>query len=104
MKLKNDKERIAFLEERRKEDGWFLWIRDSVIGRRFRRYDTEEGGSIIVEERYQTITWPKPEAKWIERNWYLFTDAESYNQPFEDRKASRTLALAYIKTLDEFKR
>lgn len=103
MKLKNDKERIAFLEERREEDGWFLWINDPGLGRRFWRYDDEKDGSIIVEERLQTITYPKTEMKWIERNWYLF-DGESWGLPFEDRKASRTLALQYIKTLDEFKR
>ena len=105
MILKNDKERIAFLEDYRNEgNGWYLWKEDKDLGRKMWRLDVEGGNaSVIAEERLQVITWPRPEAKWLIRDWYLVTDWDD-EQPFESASASRTIVLGYIKRLKEFAR
>lgn len=100
VRLKNDKERIAFLEARKPEEGWNLWRGDDELGRRFWIYETEGGTGILVEERLQTMLYPKKAPRWIERNWYLITD---WREPVEDQKASRTQALMFIRGLKEFK-
>lgn len=98
MKFRNDKERIAFLEDyRNDENGWYLWQEYAEIGRKMWRRDIDDGNtSVIVEERLQTISWPRPEEKWIVHKWYLVTDV---GRPFEDNVASRTVVLDYIRQL-----
>lgn len=92
-KLKNDKERIAFLEDYRNEqNGWNLWKQDEDLGRWMWRYDLDDI-SIIVEERLQTYEWPKKHQARTISNWYI-TD---WSGLFEDHRASRTMALAEIK-------
>lgn len=102
MILKNDKERIEFLEDYRNEDnGWYLWKEDKDLGRKMWRLDIEDGNtSVIVEERLQLVTYPRHEAKWLVRNWYLVV--EWSDLPFESAAASRTIVLGYIKRLKEF--
>ena len=93
-KLKNDKERIAFLEDYRNIDnGWRLWKGDMDLRRKWWRFDLETC-SLIVEEREQTILWPKPHTDWIVSSWYVIHE---WSGLFEDGKASRTMALAEIK-------
>lgn len=93
-KLKNDKERIAFLEDYRNMDnGWYLWKDDGDLDRKWWRYDLDDC-ALIVEERLQTIHWPSDHLSWIVDHWYIIRD---WHQPFEDGAASRTLALAVLK-------
>lgn len=100
MKLKNDKERIAFLEDYTNEaNGWKLWKADEDLGRRMWRLDLEDGNAIVAEERLQMVHYPKTEAKWLTRAWYLVV---SKDEPFESNVASRTIVLTYIKHLKEF--
>lgn len=92
--LKNDKERIAFLEDfRNLENGWYLWKDLDDIGRRWWRYDLEDS-ALIVEEELRTLTYPEKRTKWIVRSWYIIRD---WHLPFADGSASRTMALAEIK-------
>ena len=90
--FKNDKERLAFLNERREEDGWYLWYEDLDLGRRMLRFDLEDC-AIIVEEIDKTYFWPEEHLGKIER-WYIITDWEA---PFEDGTASRTMCLAKLR-------
>ena len=93
-KLKNDKERIAFLEDYRNEqNGWYIWCESDATDMKWWRYDLDDC-ALIVEERYQTISYPKPERKWIVSKWYIIHD---WQAPFSDGAASRTMALAEIK-------
>ena len=98
LKLKNDKERNAFLEDYRNMDnGWYLWKDDGDLNRRWWRYDLPDC-ALVVEERLQTIEWPKVCAKRLVKNWYIIRD---WHLPFEDGSASRTLAIAEIKRVQK---
>ena len=92
-KLKNDKERVEFLEDYRNEqNGWHLWKHDEELGRWMWRFDMTDI-SIIVEECLRTFEWPAKHQVRTISNWYI-TDG---NGLFEDHRASRTMALAEIK-------
>lgn len=93
-KFKNDKERIAFLEDYRNQDhGWRLWKNDIDLERKLWRLDLEDV-SLVVEEQLQTIQWPTAHQKWIVKNWFIL---DSSGRPFADGTASRTQALAVLK-------
>lgn len=94
LNLKNDKERIAFLEDYRNGDhGWYLWKDDDDLQRRWWRFDLDEC-ALIVEEQLQTLRWPNTHQKWIVTHWFIITD---WHEPFADGTASRTQALAKLK-------
>ena len=94
IKFKNNKERIAFLEDYRNEgNGWYCWKEDDDLDRKWWRYDLDDC-SLIVEERLQTIHWPADRCKWILFRWYIISD---WHLPFEDGAASWTIALEVVK-------
>lgn len=94
MKLKNDKERIAFLEDYRNLDhGWYPWKEDGDLQRRMWRLDLP-GCAIIVEEQLQTFEWPRKHETWNVKHWYVVSD---WKRPFANNTASRFLALAALK-------
>lgn len=94
LKFKNDKERIAFLEDYRNEDhGWYLWKDDDDLQRKWWRFDLDDC-ALIVEERLQTLQWPNEHLSWLVSSWYIITD---WHKPFADGSASRTQALAKLK-------
>ena len=93
MKFKNDKERIAFLENRSAEDGWYLWKEDHDLRRRWMRFDLPDC-ALVVEEQLQTFRWPDKHQTWSVIHWYIIKD---WHGLFADQVASRTLALAELK-------
>lgn len=98
MKFKNDKERIAFLEDfRNEENGWYLWHCNSDIGRRWWRLDLP-GCAFIVEEQERTHTWPRIKTDWDIVHWFIIDDWEV---PFADGTASRSMALAQLKEIEK---
>lgn len=95
--LKNDKDRIAFLEDYyNTENGWYLWLEIEVIGRRFWRYDLPDC-SLVVEEDRRTVEWPERYVAWMVVNWYVVRDWDFKEKTFQDQVASRTRALMEIK-------
>lgn len=99
MKLKNDKERLAFLDARTKATGWYLWKEDSDLQREWWRFDLPDA-AIIVEEQKITYQYPKPHVDTSILHWYIIED---WNGLFADQVASRTQALQLIKKSDFFK-
>lgn len=94
MKLKNDKERSAFLEDyRNKDNGWYLWKEDGEISRRMWRYDFPDC-ALIVEEQLITYNWPNDHITWSVVHWYIVRD---WHQPFADSQASMSLARQEVK-------
>ena len=92
-KLKNDKERIAFLEDyRNTEIGWYEWKHDSDLDRSWWRYDLEDC-ALIVEEQLHTFQWPNEHVAPV-IHWYIVKD---WHKPFGDSGASRTMALKELK-------
>lgn len=94
MEFKNDKERLAFLDNYRNTDhGWYQWKKDEDLGRAWWRFDFPDC-AFIVEEQMRTITWPTVHLAWNVVHWYI---VEDWMKPFADSVASRTMALARLK-------
>lgn len=94
-KLKNDKERIAFLEDYRNMDnGWRLWKEDQDLWRRWWRLDLTDDCSFVVEEQCQTFAYPEVHDAWCVVHWYI---VEAWDRPFANWTASRSIALARLK-------
>lgn len=109
MKYKNDKERLAFLDDYRNEqNGWYLWKEDYDIQRQWWRFDLPDAAIIVEEQKitYQypepqiTYQYPEPHVDTSILHWYIITD---WHRLFADQVASRTQALQLIKKSDYFK-
>ena len=98
--LKNDKERIAFLETRSSAQGWYLWKEDPEIQREWWRYDLPDC-ALIVEEQLRTSMYPKKHLSQDVMHWYIIKD---WDLPFADGVASRSLALAELKRCQKEKK
>lgn len=100
-KFKNDKERIAFLEDYRNEqNGWHLWKHDEDLQRKWWRQDLPDGSSLIVEEQQQTFQWPATHVTWIVVHWFVVEDW-SGTACFADYTGSRSMALQKIKEIEK---
>ena len=101
LELKNDKQRLAFLDDyTNEENGWYLWKYDDDLQRRWWRYDLPDC-ALIVEEDQQTFTWPNVRIEWRKRDWFIIRDWSQNTKTFRDQQASRTLALAEIKRVQK---
>ena len=101
LELKNDKQRLAFLDDyTNKENGWYLWKYDDDLQRRWWRYDLPDC-ALIVEEDDQTFNWPEKQVKPRVVNWFIIRDWNFQDQTFRDQQASRSLALAEIKRVQK---
>lgn len=97
--FKNDKERLAFLDNYRETaNEWRLWNSSADLDRKWWRLDLPDGWAFVVEEEMRTITWPKVHTKWIVKHWYIVP--KKLTAPFGDFVASRTQALDKLKQLD----
>lgn len=94
LSFKNDKERIAFLEDYRNLDnGWYLWKDDEDLQRRWWRFDLTTC-CLIVEEQLQTLLHPNKHQEMRLLHWYIIDD---FKEPFADGVASRSMALNRLK-------
>lgn len=101
MKFKNDKQRIAFLEDYwNKSNGWYIWKDYADIQRRFWRYDLPDC-ALIVEEDRRTFTWPEKHIEWSICNWFIITDWTLSEKTFRDQQASRSMALRELKRVEK---
>ena len=97
--LKNDKERIAFLEDYRNEDnGWYLWKLDDDLQRRMWRLRLADDVAIVVEEQLRTYTYPDNHTRWTMMHWYII---ENPTEIFGDCVATRSMALAKLKEVSK---
>lgn len=93
-RFRNDRERIAFLEDyRNEENGWYLWKEIDQPERRWWRYDLSDR-ALIVEEKKVTYEYPKKHITWAVMHWYIIRD---WNRLFSDQVASRSVALSALK-------
>lgn len=101
LELKNDKQRLAFLDDyTNEENGWYLWKYDDDLQRRWWKHDLPDC-ALIVEEDQQTFTWPNLRIEWRKRDWFIIRDWSQGAKTFRDQVASRTLALAEIKRVQK---
>ena len=101
LELKNDKQRLAFLDDyTNTENNWYCWKYDDDLQRRWWRYDLPDC-ALIVEEDQQTFTWPEKQVKPRVVNWFIIRDWTFKSGTFRDQQASKTLALAEIKRVQK---
>lgn len=97
--LKNDKERIAFLEDYRNMDnGWCLWKEDADLRRRMWILRLAADAALVVEEQLRTFSWPDKHTSWTVMHWYVIEDPTAI---FGDCVASRSLALTKLKEVQK---
>ena len=98
--FKNDKERIAFLEDyTNRENGWYLFRNDIQMQRRAWALDLLDGTTFIVEEEMRTITWPETHQEWLTIAWFIIDQND--RKPYGDCRGSRTMALAILKEVEK---
>lgn len=99
--FRNDKERLAFLEDyRNTESGWKLWKHDDDLERRWWRHYLQDGSALLVEEQKLTCSYPEVHSQWFVIHWYIVEyGPDYYSRHFGDWVASKTLALAKIREL-----
>ena len=101
LELKNDKQRLAFLDDyTNTENGWYCWKYDEDLQRRWWRYDLPDC-ALIVEEDQTTLHWPNIHIGWCRMGWFIIRDWSQGAKTFRDQQASRTLALAEIKRVQK---
>ena len=101
MKFKNDKERIAFLEDyRNEENGWYLFKEIEDMQRRWWRFDLPDC-ALIVEEDRMTFEWPERHVGWYIRNWFIIKDWTFSEETFRDQVASRSMAMRELKRVEK---
>ena len=99
-KFRNDKERIAFLEDyTNRENGWILYRNDIEMSRRCWLLRLPDGAALIVEEELGTFTWPEVHKKWNTLTWFIIDDWKNNNKLYGDCRGSRTQALTKLKEL-----
>lgn len=97
--LKNDKERIAFLEDYRNMDnGWDLWKFDDDLQRRMWMFRLSAGVIFFVEEQLRTFSYPEKHESWSVMHWYIIEDPTAI---FGDCVASKSMALAKLKEVSK---
>lgn len=97
--LKNDKERIAFLEDYRNMDnGWDLWKFDDDLQRRIWMLRLSANVVFMVEEQLRTFAWPNKHTSWSVMHWYIIEDPTAI---FGDCVASKSMALAKLKEVSK---
>lgn len=101
LKFKNDKERIAFLEDYRNEEkGWYLFKEIEDMQRRWWRFDLPDC-ALIVEEDQVTLHYPNLHIDWMIENWFIITDWTFSEKTFRDQVASRSMALRELKRVEK---
>lgn len=94
MIFKNDKERLAFLDDYRNEkNGWYLWKEDYDLQRQWWRFDLPDC-ALIVEDQLITYRYPDVHVDHAIIHWYIIKD---WHGLFADQVGSRTLALQEVK-------
>lgn len=100
--LKNDKERIAFLEDYRNMDNcWNLWKFDDDLQRRIWMLRLSAGVIFVVEEQLRTFSYPDKHESWSVMHWYIIEDPTAI---FGDCVASKSMALTKLKEVSKLEK
>ena len=101
--LKNNAIREKFLEERKPEQGWYLWLDQPEVERRFERVDIQ-GKAIICEVKKIELTYPKLHNQWEGRIFYIIPIEElekgpERKRPFSAYISSKTMCIEELKNM-----
>ena len=101
--LRNNQLRQQFLEERKTEQGWYLWLAQPEVERRFERVDIQ-GTAFICELKKIELTYPKVHNVWRGDIFYIIPidvleEGTGRKRPFSAYIASKTMCIEELKKL-----
>ncbi len=97
-KFTNNEKRRAFFDDRLEKDGWFLWLEEPRLNRKYMRCDVD-GVTFICELREYESPYPKPHRAWRE-SWYM-VKSNDWEMPFENHSTSLSLCIEELKNLQK---
>ena len=102
-KLSNNALRQQYLEERKPEQGWYLWLDQPEIDRKFERVDIQ-GTAFICEILKIELTYPKKHNKWVGEKYYIIPVEElekgpERKRPFSAYISSKTMCIEALKNM-----
>ena len=100
--LKNNKLREKFLEDLNPDEGWYVWLDQKELNRKFYRNDLN-GTTFIIEMMEILRSYPKKERIWYPAKYY-FMQTETLEcplrgVPFSVFIASKTMCVDELKKL-----
>ena len=108
-RLKNNKLRQDFLEERKQEDGWFVWINQPEVERKFERVDLKDGDediSFVCELRRTEHFYPSKYVDWFACDYFiipteLLENVDARRNPFSSYRASKSQCIEKLKDMSK---
>lgn len=97
-KFTNNEKRRAFFDERKEEDGWFLWFEEPRLNRKYMRCDVD-GVTFICELREYEFPYPEPHRTWRD-SWYM-VKSNDWEIPFENHNATIGLCVEELRILQK---
>ena len=101
--LRNNALRQQFLEERKPEQGWYLWLDQPDVDRKFERVDIQ-GTAFICEILKIEVFYPKTHNKWVGEKYYIIPIEElekgpERKRPFSAYISSKTMCIETLKNM-----
>ena len=101
--LRNNQLRQRFLEERKPEQGWHLWLAQPEVEIRYERVDIQ-GTAFICEIQKIELTYPKVHNEWRGDKYYIIPidvleEGAGRKRPFSAYIASKTMCVEELKKL-----
>ncbi len=101
--LRNNQLRQQFLEERKPEQGWYLWLDQPEVERKFERVDIQDT-AFICEILKIEVFYPKTHNKWAGEKYYIIPVEEldkgpERKKPFSAYISSKTMCIEELKNM-----
>lgn len=100
--LKNNELREKFLEDLNPDEGWYVWLDQKELNRKFYRNDLN-GTTFVVEMMEILRTYPKKERVWHPAKYYLIQtktlECPLRSFPFSAYIANKTMCVDELKKL-----
>ena len=102
LKLKNNELREKFLEDLNPDEGWYVWLDQPGLNRKFYRNDLN-GTTFVVEMMEILRTYPRKERVWYPAKYYFMQtktlEDRSRSNPFSTFVASKTMCIDELKKM-----
>ncbi len=102
--LRNNDLRAKFFEERKPEQGWYLWLDQPEVEIRYERVDIQ-GKAFICEVMNVEHTWPKVYSEWVGEKFYIIPvdelekEGPERKRPFSAYISSKTMCIEELKKI-----
>ena len=101
--LKNNDLRGKFLDNRDPDQGWYLWVNQPEVDRKFYRSDIEDTAFICEVEKCE-FQYPKRHTKWYTKRYFIVPTCELEKgieraKPFSAYESNKTGCIERLKYL-----